>query len=203
MKRCSTITLGRVPVVSVLALLCVLGGLTASAFAAEAVHHADSTAQLKDFGYRLLSFAILAAILAWGAKKANIKGLLANRQAAVAKVLQEAAEAREAAEEKLAEYSEKLDKATLEINDIFEAIKQEGQAEKARIIAEANEAAERIREQAKTYAQQEVQMARARLRSETARLAVQLAEESLRLSVTPADHDRFVDEYMNKVVEVH
>ena len=194
---------GKAPFVPVLAFFIVLAVLAHTACAAEAVHHADSAAQLKDFGYRLLSFSILVAILAWGAKKANIKGLLASRQAAVAKALQEAAEAREAAEEKLAEYSEKLEKATLEIDNIQKAIRQEGEAEKARIIAEANEAAERIREQAKAYAQQEVQMARASLRAETSRLAVRLAEETLSRSVTPADQARFVEEYLNKVVEVH
>jgi F-type H+-transporting ATPase subunit b len=195
--------LGRVAVLPVLVGMIVLAGIGETACAAEAAHHADSTAQLKDFGYRLLSFLILVAILAWGAKKANVKGLLAARQAAVDKALQEAAAAREAAEEMLAEYSEKLEKATLEIDNIHQAIRQEGEAEKARIIAEAHEAAARIREQAKASANQEVQMARARLRAETARLAVRLAEESLRSSVTAADQERFVDEYLNKVVEVH
>ncbi|MEA5115062.1 MAG: ATP synthase F0 subunit B [Geobacteraceae bacterium] len=203
MKRRPMTAPGKALVLAVLAFLIALAGVAGIACAAEAAHHADSTAQLKDFGYRLLSFSILVAILAWGAKKANIKGLLASRQATVAKALQEAAEARQAAEDKLAEYSEKLDKATLEIDSIQKAIRQEGEAEKARIIAEANESAERIREQAKAYAQQEVQMAMARLRAETSRLAVSLAEESLRRSVTPADQERFVDEYLNKVVEVH
>lgn len=170
-------------------------------FAGEEASHGVSPAQLRDFGWRVLSFSVLVAILWWGAKKADIKGLLAARREGVAKALRQAAEAREEAELKLAEYNEKLEKATREIDEIYEAIKQEGEAERNRIIAEAKETADRIREQASMAALQEVQTARARLQAETARLAVQLAEETLKRNVTKVDQDRFVDEYLSKVVE--
>jgi F-type H+-transporting ATPase subunit b len=170
-------------------------------FAEQEASHGVSPAQLRDFGWRMLSFSVLVAILWWGAKKADIKGLLAARRDGVAKALQQAAEAREEAELKLAEYNEKLEKATREIDEIYEAIKKEGEAERSRIIAEAMETAERIREQATIAARQEVQTARTRLQAETARLAVQLAEDTLKLNVTRVDQDRFVDEYLSKVVE--
>jgi F-type H+-transporting ATPase subunit b len=169
--------------------------------AAETAHHADTHALVKDFAYRLFNFALLAGILIWALKKGNVKGLLAARRTEVAKVLREAEEAREEAERKLVEYSEKLEKATREIDEIFAAIKQEGEAEKARIIQEAKAAAERIRQQAKVATHQEIQQARASLQAETARLAVQLAKTTLQESVTRNDQDRFVDEYLSKVVE--
>jgi len=172
-----------------------------SGFASEGPPHADSYAQLKDFGYRLFNFLILAAILAWAAKKADLKSLLAARRDQIAKALRDAEEARDDAERKLAEYSEKLENATREIDDIYTAIKQEGEAEKSRIIAEAQETAERIREQAKVNARQEVETARAALRAETARLSVQLAETTLKQAVSRTDQDKFVDEYLSKVVE--
>lgn len=175
--------------------------LASSGVAAETVQHADSGAQLKDFLYRLFNFALLAGILIWAMKKANVKGLLAGRRAEVAKVLREAEEIKEDAERKLAEYTEKLEKASSEIDEIYAAIKQEGEAEKNRIIAAANQAAERIRRQAQVAAQQEVQQASAHLQAETARLAVQLARTTLEKSVTQDDQDRFVDEYISKVVE--
>lgn len=187
---------------TVLPLLAVLLLATvASGVAAEGPPHADSYAQLKDFGYRLFNFLLLAAILAWAAKKADLKGLLAARRDQIAKALREAEEARDEAERKLAEYSEKLEKATREIDDIYTAIRVDGEAEKNRIIAEAQETAERIREQAKINARQEVETARAELRAETARLSVQLAESTLKRSVSRADQDKFVDEYLSKVVE--
>jgi len=175
--------------------------LATSGLASETAHPVDSGLLLKDFAYRLFNFALLAGILAWAMKKSNVKGLLAARRADVEKVLREADEIKAEAERKLAEYSEKLEKATREIDEIYAAIKQEGEAEKGRIISEANQAAERIRKQAQVSAHQEVQQATARLQAETARLSVQLARTTLKQSVTQDDQDRFVDEYLSKVVE--
>src|SRR3974390_3451725 len=77
-----------------------------------AAHHA---AQMKDFGWRVLDFAALVAIMVWALKKANVKGTLAERQAQIERNLKEAEQARAAAEAKLAEYSGKLDQASKEI----------------------------------------------------------------------------------------
>jgi F-type H+-transporting ATPase subunit b len=186
---------------SAAALVLVLVLFATAGLAAETSHHADSAVLLKDFAYRLFNFALLAGILFWAMKKADVKGLLAARRAEVAKTLREAEEMREEAEKKLAEYNEKLEKATREIDEIYAAIKHEGEAERSRILTEATEAAERIRQQAQVAAQQEVQHARAQLQAETARLAVQLAETTLKKSVVLNDQNRFVDEYLKKVAE--
>ena len=63
--------------------------------------------------------------------------------------------------------------------------------------------AERIKEQAKLSASQEVARAQAELRGEAARLAVQLAEQTLREKIKKDDQDRLVGEYLTKVVELH
>ena len=181
-------------------------GLAAVGFASEGgggAHHPDTGAQLKDFAWRALDFAILVAILVWALKKANVKGLLADRRANIEKALREATAAREAAERKFAEYSDKLAKANKEIEEIREAITREGEAEKARIIAEAKLAAEKIKEQAQQAAGHEVLKAKAELRKEAAKLAVQLAEQTLREKIRKDDQDRLVGEYLTKVVELH
>lgn len=169
----------------------------------EAAHHAGhAAAQMKDFGWRVFDFAVLVAILVWALKKANVKGSLADRQAQIEKSLAEAQAARAAAEAKLAEYSGKLDRATQEIDEIHVAIVREGEQEKGRIIAEAKKAAEKIIAQAAQSAEQEVVKARAELRAEAARLAVQLAAGKLTGAIQKADHDRFVGEYLDKVVQI-
>jgi F-type H+-transporting ATPase subunit b len=194
------------PVFIAVAVTLILAGLSAAGFASEGAagaHHPDSGAVMKDFAWRVLNFAMLAALVIWGMKKANVKALLANRRAVIEKALNEAVEARDAAEKKYAEYSEKLSKATKEIDEIYAAIKKEGQLEKERIIAEAKESAEKIREQAEQAASREVLKARSELRAEAARLAVQLAEENLRQKVGNDDQNRLVGEYLTKVVELH
>jgi F-type H+-transporting ATPase subunit b len=188
--------------------LCLLGA--AGCFGSEggqAADHAHTVAQMKDFGWRILNFAIVVAILVWAAKKVDIKGLLAARREGVEKALRDAEEARDAAEMKYMEYSEKLEKASREIDEIYAAIKQETEAEKARMLAEANATAERIREQAAATSRQEIQKARTQLREEAARLSVQLASQALKEHMGKNDQDRyineFIDEYLTKVEKSH
>jgi F-type H+-transporting ATPase subunit b len=183
-----------------------LTGLAAAGFASEGgegAHHVDTAKQMKDFMWRVLDFAVLLAIIVWALKKANVKGILADRRSAIDKALKEAAEAKAAAENKFAEYSEKLAAANKEIDEIYAAIRTEGEAEKVRIIAEAKLSAAKIQEQAQQAADQEVLKAITELRTEAARLAVQLAEQNITEKIRKDDQDRLVGEYLTKVVELH
>jgi F-type H+-transporting ATPase subunit b len=201
---------GRVrPVFIAVAVTLLLAGLAVAGYCSEggegahAEHASHAALQMKDFGWRVLNFALLAAIVIWGMKKANVKALLADRRTGIEKALKEAVQAREAAEKKYAEYSDKLSRATKEIDEIYASIKKEGEMEKERIIAEAKVGAEKIREQAEQTAAREVLKARAELREEAALLAVQLAEQNLKEKVGSDDQNRLVGEYLTKVVELH
>jgi F-type H+-transporting ATPase subunit b len=157
---------------------------------------------MKDFGWRVFDFAVLVAIIVWGLKKGNVKGTLAERQAQIERSLKDAEQGRAAAEAKLAEYSAKLDQASKEIDELHAAIIREGEQEKERIIGEARKAAEKIALQASQSAEQETIKARAELRAEAARLAVEIAAGKLGSAIRKADHDRFVGEYLDKVVQI-
>jgi F-type H+-transporting ATPase subunit b len=188
-----------------LAYISVIVLLASSGFASEGgegAHHVDSGAQMKDFGWRVLNFAVLVGIIVWALKKADVKGSLAARQADIEKSLKDAEDARDAAEAKLIEYSSKLDQASKEIDELHAAIVREGEQEKIRIIAEANIAAERIVAQAALSAEQETIKARNGLRAEAARLAVEIATGKLIAAIQKNDHDRFVGEYLDKVVQI-
>ena len=161
--------------------------------------HGITPAVWKDFGWRVLNFVVLAGILIWAIKKANMKGSLADRQALIEKNLEEARIARESAEAKLKEYTEKLAKANQEVDELRTAMMKEAEVEKARLLAEAKVAAEKVAVQAAQAADQEVLKARSELRAEAARLAVELAEGKLSGAVQKADHDRFVQDYLGKV----
>ena len=169
----------------------------------EGAHHVDHAAgQMKDFGWRVLNFAVLLGIIVWALKKADIKGSLAARQADIAKSLKDAEAARDAAEAKLREYGAKLDLASKEIDELHAAIIREGEQEKNRIIAEATIAADKIVAQAALSAEQETVKARNELRAEAARLAVEIATGKLTGAIQKNDHDRFVGEYLDKVVQI-
>jgi F-type H+-transporting ATPase subunit b len=168
----------------------------------EGAHHVDKGAQLKDLGWRVLNFVVLLGILGFAIKKADVKGSLAARQSQIEKDLKDAQEGRAAAEAKLAEYTGKLSQATKEIDELQAAIIREGEQEKERIIAEAKVAAQKIAAQASQSAEQETIKARAELRAEAAKLAVEIATGKLSGAIQKADHDRFVGEYLDKVVQI-
>jgi F-type H+-transporting ATPase subunit b len=169
----------------------------------EGAHHVDSGKQMKDFMWRCIDFAALAGIIFWAVKKADVKKSLGDRQEAIARALKEAEEARTAAEKKFAEYNQKLAAASVEMDELQAAMKAEGALEKERIIAEAKVAAERIKEQAQVAANQEILKARMELRAEASRLAVTLAEQTLKEKIVQDDQNRLVGEYLTKVVELH
>ncbi len=168
----------------------------------EGAHHVDKGAQLKDLGWRVLNFVILAAIVIYGIKKANVKSSLAARQSQIENDLKQAQADKSAAEAKLAEYSKKIEQASSEIEAMYAAIIKEGEQEKARIITEAQESAAKIISQASQSAEQEVVKARHELQAEAAKLAVELATGKLTGAIQKIDHDRFVGEYLDKVVQV-
>jgi F-type H+-transporting ATPase subunit b len=173
-----------------------------AAFAAGGGGHADSGAVLKDFIYRCFNFALMAGLLAYFVTKPIRKGLK-GRTAEIEKTLADAEAAKAAAEAKHKEYSEKLAKATEEIAGITEAIRREGELERDKIIAAAKDMADKIEQEADNKAAGVVAKARIELREEASRLAVELAEDMLKKQVSADDQKRLVEEYMQKMGELH
>lgn len=187
---------------ALVALLCVLL-LPALALASGGEGgHADSGVVLKDFIWRCVNFAVMVGLLGYFVSK-PIRNGLQNRRTDIEKALADATAAREAAEAKAHEYQEKLAKAAAEIDTIYAAIRREGELERDKILASSKEMAAKIEQEADAKASSAVARARLELRAEAARLAVELAEELLAKNVTAADQKRLVDEYMQKVGELH
>lgn len=183
-------------------LLCFFVLAPVAAFAAGGGGHADSGAVLKDFIYRCFNFALMAGLLAYFVTKPIRKGLK-GRTAEIEKTLADAEAAKAAAEAKHKEYSEKLAKATEEIAGITEAIRREGEVERDKIIAAAKDMADKIEREADNKAAGVVAKARIDLREEASRLAVELAEDMLKKQVSADDQKRLVEEYMQKMGELH
>ncbi|MCM2264272.1 MAG: F0F1 ATP synthase subunit B [Desulfuromonadales bacterium] len=165
-------------------------------------HHVDSGVILKDFIWRCINFAVLVGLIGYFVSK-PIRNGLQNRRTEIEKTLTDAAAARDAAEAKARAYQEKLVKASAEIETIYAAIRREGELERDKILASAKEMAAKIEQETDSKAASAVARARTELRAEAARLAVELAEELLAKSVTAADQKRLIDEYMQKVGELH
>lgn len=148
--------------------------------------------------WKIINFVILAVgvYLVW--TKA-ISGLLTRRGSEIKTAIEEARKARETADRNAAEYREKLAVLDSKVAEIHNELKLEGEAEKARIIAESAKSAEALKAQAKVAAEQEIKKARIEIREEAARLAVQLAEDILKKELSPADQERLVKGYLNNL----
>jgi F-type H+-transporting ATPase subunit b len=164
--------------------------------------HADSGVLLKDFLYRILNFSIVVAILVYFLRKPIKKGL-AGRSEEIEKALAEAKKVKEEAEAKFAEYDRKLDQATEEIAEISDAIRREGELEKQKIIENAKQMAIIIEKNAEKAADMEIAKARRELQKEASKLAVEMAKKMLEQNFTKDDDTRLIDEYMQKVGELH
>jgi len=156
---------------------------------------------LKDFLYRILNFAIMFGLLAYFVSKPLKRGMSGRRES-IEKALEEARRAQAEAEAKFAEYEAKLAAANKEVEEIYAAIRREGELERDSIVASAKQLAGKIEEEADRNANLAVSRARAELRQEAARLAVSLAQELLAKNFTADDQKRLVDEYIEKVGEL-
>lgn len=163
------------------------------AFASSEGGHGDS-----GMTWKIINFVILAVgvYLVW--TKA-ISGLLTRRGSEIKTAIAEAQKAKEAADRNAAEYRAKISVLDSKVAEIHNELKLEGEAEKARIIAESAKSAEALKAQAKVAAEQEIKKARIEIREEAARLAVQLAEDILKKELSPADQERLVKGYLNNL----
>lgn len=147
------------------------------------------------FGAMLVNFAILATLLIVVARK-PLTAFLVARHHAIKDGLEEAEALRRRAEEKYAEYGDKLASFQKEIDVLVEEYRKAGHAERARILAEAEEKAARLRREAQFLVSQEAKQIRIDLHKQTVDKAVRAAAERLRTAVTPSDQDRLGSEYL-------
>ncbi|MGP8154657.1 MAG: F0F1 ATP synthase subunit B [Smithella sp.] len=168
------------------------------AFAA-AEAEGGGSAEWIDFAKKSFNFIVLVGFLYW-LLAAKIKDFFSGRRVEIKESLEKAVERKADAEKKYREYSEKLDKASLEIDGIFEMIKAQGITEKQKIIEDAEKTAKKMKEDASARIEQEMKKATEQLKAQAIELSVQMAEEILKRSITKDDHKAMVEDYINKVV---
>ena len=149
--------------------------------------------------WRIVNFAILVAAVFFIARYLKLKDFFANRRESIKTQLEEARRAKEEANKKAKDFEQKLILLDKKVEEIYKQIRAEGEIEKKRIIEEAMKLAEKIKEQTRFTAEQEIKKAREEIKGEIAQVAVEMAEEILRNEMTAADHERLIKEYLEKV----
>ena len=143
---------------------------------------------------KVVNFAILAGVLVYFLK-APISTYLASRATQIRQDLVTAAETRATATAQLAEIERKLQALPAEL----EALKAQGaedvRAEQARIAQAAAAERERLIAQTRREIEARLRLARRQLTEHAAQLAVKIAEDRIRKTITPEDQLRLVDRY--------
>ncbi len=148
--------------------------------------------------WRVLNFVVFLAVVIYFGRK-PVRSFLADRRRGIENDLDAARRELEQAESRLADCRRRMEQVDREMEEMRAAVRDQTEGERRRLLAEAQAAAERIRRDAQAAVQQEVQRARARLRAEVADAAVALAGDLLRDRVGPADRERLLDHFVQRI----
>ena len=148
--------------------------------------------------WQVANVLLLLAVLVYFARK-PVLSYLAERRDTISRNLESSAQLLAEAERRLAEWNTKAANLDREVSGIRDATRRAAEAERDRILADANVSAERIRRSASAVVERELQRAREQLRREAADLAVELAARTLREQVNDGDRTRLLDEFIGRV----
>ena len=144
----------------------------------------------------VLNFAIVAGAVVYFSKK-NLPGMFRNRTAFIQKAMQEARQASEDANRRLAEIETRLSRLDSEIAGMRATAEKEAVAEEARIKAAAEEDGRKIVESAEQEIAAAAKLARRELTAYAANLAVSLAARQI--EVDPATDQALVQGFAREL----
>lgn len=163
---------------------------TGIAYGAEGATHA---AEWKEWLWKVLNFAVLVVILVKFLGK-PLKAFLKQRTELIEKTLKEAREARELAEQALAEIEGKLRLKDRELQDIMTHTEQAAKKEQAFLIKQGESMKDKIIEQTKNNIAYDLKLAKDALKAEAVELSMELAEKELKEKLPPDRQLRLVEE---------
>ena len=147
-------------------------------------------------GFYILDFVIMVGLL-WWLLKGPIKKFFLKRHESVAYEMETATRLRQEAEKKLAELDQMMAGLEKEIAQVRESFRADGEREKARILAEAEVNAEKIRQNAKKTLEQEMAKLREQLELEMVKAVMEGAEAKVRQKLDQATQKRLASGYVD------
>jgi F-type H+-transporting ATPase subunit b len=178
----------------------------AGAIAAQQGEHAGEAAEAPheqtwlQTGAKVVNFAILAGALVYFLR-APIAAYLASRETQIRQDLVTASELRAAANAQLVDIERKLQSLPAELEQLRRQGAADVAAEKQRIADAAAVERERLIEQTRREIEMRLRIARRELTEHAAQLAINIAGERIKRSITPDDQLRLVDRYTAQLRE--
>jgi F-type H+-transporting ATPase subunit b len=149
---------------------------------------------------KVVNFAILGGVLVYFLKT-PIATYLATRSTQIRQDLVTAAELRSTATAQLADIERKLQALPTELEKLRRQGEQDVKAEQARITKAAADERERLIAQTHREIEARLRVAKRQLTEHAADLAIKIAEERIKRTITPDDQLRLVDRYAAQLRE--
>ncbi len=167
-----------------------------SAAHGEGVHNAWLTTDT----WKVLNFAVLI-IGGFFLLKKPVREFFSSRTKGIEKELADLEQKKAEAEQSLAEYQEKFRNLDQESKQIVQDYVAQGEAAKAKILAQAKAQADKLEETAKHNIEQEFKAARKNLQRQVTVQAIEMAEQIIKDSITKEDQNELIDQYLKKLDE--
>lgn len=142
-----------------------------------------------------VNLILLIGLIVWKAK-APIGKALKDRAASVASEIEDARKLHDEAHARLDEYEAKLKDLDAQRQTILDEYRQQGEAEKAKLIDEGVAEAQRLRTEAERSAEHELRQAKRKLETELVERAVDAATKMISEKITAADRQRLTADYL-------
>jgi ATP synthase F0 subunit b len=147
------------------------------------------------FGFALINFAIFVTVMGKLFGKSLVQ-FVRDRHDKIKLDLDEAAKLRDGAHKMLLEYQKKVENVDGEIEELLATIRKEAEAEKARLIAAAEEQARRLKSDAERQITAEIERARQELRRGVIEAAIGAAEQLLQKQIGADDQRKIAERYV-------
>lgn len=155
----------------------------------------------RDFQGTLVNFGALILLIGWVIRKKGNPALAA-RRAEVEKELAEAQRLRAEAQARHMETATRLERLDQEMFQIRGEMIKAGEAERDRIVSQAEEKAARMRRDTAFLIEQQVKQLRKELTQQAATAAVVAAQDLLQQRTTDSDQDQLAEAYLARLDEV-
>lgn len=162
-------------------------------------HGGETPARMWDLVYRVVNAAAVILVLVLLVRK-PLKQMLASRKQTIQEDLENLEARKKSAQEALEETLARLKDVEAEKDKILENFRKQGEAERDKILAEAESMADQVKVRAKAAIEQHMAETRRQLQDEIAVASAQQAMEMIKKSFKPEDQGRLVEEYLEKVV---
>ena len=168
----------------------------AQAWAAGGAEH--HTPSITEVIFPTLNFLIYLAIIIKFALP-PVRSFLKNRRDEVVATMTQASAKKAAAQALVDEYRAKLAALDQLVRSLQATLRDEGERDKAKLLGEANAMAAKIKADASILADQEVKMARQKIREDMATQAEATARALLQRNLSAEDQNRLADEFIQSI----